>query len=68
MLESRRRKLEVRRDSMIEALCSDGSHLYRHQYPNTPMLEDVCLELDYVVEALADYDVAAVSHAHHAAY
>lgn len=55
-LESRKKKLQAHRDSIIAAMVNDdGAHLYRHEYPNTPILEDVCLELDYLEEALAGY-------------
>lgn len=62
-LEAKREQLTLRRDSMIAALVEDrGAHRYRHEYVNTPVLEDVCLELDYVQAALAGYGVEAGAH------
>lgn len=57
MLETRKRKLELRRDSLLAQFGGDDgeAHLYRHEYPNTPVLEDVFTELDYLEEALAGY-------------
>jgi hypothetical protein len=53
-LETRKKKLVSQRDSMMADLeKGDSSTLFRHEYPNTPVLEDVILELDYVDEALA---------------
>ena len=55
-LETRKRKLQVRRDAIIQSMVDDsGMHLYRHEYPNTPVLEDVFLELDYLEDALAEF-------------
>lgn len=66
-LESRKRKLELQRDAIIASMVNDkGTHLYRHEYPDTPVLEDVFLELDYLQDALASYDrpLRADAHAH----
>lgn len=53
-LETRKKKLVTRRDSLLADLVKgDSASLFRHEYPNTPVLEDVILELDYVHEALA---------------
>jgi hypothetical protein len=54
-LETRKKKLEEQRDLIIASMVNDnGSHLYRHEYPNTPVLEDLFLELEYLEEALAE--------------
>lgn len=52
-LETRKKKLESRRDTIIASMVDDrGGHKYRHEYPNTPVLEDLFLELEYLEVAL----------------
>lgn len=66
-LETRKKKLEDQRDTMLAQLVgASGDHLYRHEYPNTPVLEDVFMELDYLDEMLANYasHAGAAYHGH----
>jgi hypothetical protein len=53
MLESRLRKLESHKDRILAELMRDDRKLFRHEYPNTPVLEDLFLEADYLRAELA---------------
>jgi hypothetical protein len=52
-LEARLRKVEARKERILADLMRDDRALFRHEYPNTPVLEDLFLETDYLHAELA---------------